>query len=147
MRKFRTMRVGTDAEILADPVQRESFEADAFKLPADDPRITRVGRWLRKSSLDELPQLWNVLGGSMSMVGIRPIEPAQLAMRRGDYQELYRRRRPGITGLWQVDGRSSVDDDGRVEFDREYITGWSVWRDVVLLVRTPLAVLHLNRGH
>jgi lipopolysaccharide/colanic/teichoic acid biosynthesis glycosyltransferase len=147
MQKFRTMRVGTDLEIQADPEQWEAFMAGGFKLAADDPRITRVGRWLRRSSLDELPQLFDVLGGSMGLVGIRPIEPAQLATRPADYRTLYCLRRPGITGLWQVSGRSSVDDDDRLRFDREYIANWSAWKDMWLLVRTPLAVLRLGRAH
>lgn len=147
MRKFRTMVVGTDREIQANPEQWAAFAANAFKLTADDPRITRVGRFLRKTSLDELPQLLDVIAGSMSLVGIRPVEPAQLATRSPDYQAMYRLRRPGITGLWQVEGRSSVDDAGRLRLDSEYMANWSVGLDLRLLMRTPFAVFHLHLAH
>lgn len=146
MRKFRTMRVGTDLEIQTDPEQWKAFSNAAFKLPADDPRITQVGRWLRKLSLDELPQLLDVLRGSMSLVGIRPLVPRELAARPDDYQALYCLRRPGITGRWQVNGRSLIDDAGRLECDREYIATWSVWNDFRLLIRTPLAVLQVHQA-
>ncbi len=145
MYKFRTMRVGTDVEIRSDPQQWAAFEAGAFKLPADDPRITRVGRWLRASSLDELPQLLNVLEGNMSAVGIRPVEPEQLRTRPADYRAVYGSRRPGITGLWQVEGRSSGDEERRLEFDRRYVDNWSIRGDLALLARTPLAVLRVRR--
>ena len=110
----------------------------------DDPRITRVGRVLRKTSLDELPQLWNVLRGEMSMVGPRPIVDAEIPKYREAY-DLYRRVKPGMSGLWQVSGRSSTSYDERVQLDTYYVRNWSVWIDLVILVRTVGAVV-FSRG-
>ena len=110
-----------------------------FKVDAD-PRITRVGRFLRRTSLDELPQLWNVFRGQMSLVGPRPPLPDEVA----GYDLWHRRRlsmKPGITGLWQVRGRRDPDFDHWVEADLEYIDSWSLWLDVQILFRTiPAAV-------
>ncbi len=110
----------------------------------DDPRITRVGRVLRKTSLDELPQLWNVLRGEMSMVGPRPIVDAEIPKYREAYN-LYRRVKPGMSGLWQVSGRSSTSYDERVQMDTYYVRNWSVWIDLVILARTVGAVA-FSRG-
>ena len=110
----------------------------------DDPRITRIGRFLRKSSLDELPQLWNVLRGEMSLVGSRPIVDAEVP-KYGEVYELYRRIRPGISGLWQVSGRSNTSYSKRVAMDSYYVRNWSFWLDVILLIRTVKIVL-LGRG-
>ncbi len=110
----------------------------------DDPRITRVGRVLRKTSLDELPQLWNVLRGEMSMVGPRPIVDAEVPKYREAY-DLYRRVKPGMSGLWQVSGRSSTSYDERVQMDTYYVRNWSVWIDLVILARTVGAVI-FSRG-
>ncbi len=144
--KFRTMH--TNAEQLLDeflqsnPDLRAEWEQN-FKL-RDDPRVTRVGRFLRKTSLDELPQLWNVLRGEMSLVGPRPIVDAEIP-KYGTVYEMYRRIRPGISGLWQVSGRSDTDYGERVQLDSYYVNNWSVWLDVVILVRTVRSVL-LGRG-
>jgi lipopolysaccharide/colanic/teichoic acid biosynthesis glycosyltransferase len=145
--KFRTMRVGTHEEILADPLTRAAYESNGWKLDRDDPRITRVGRWLRRTSLDELPQLLNVLAGDMSLVGVRPILAEELAQRPIYDQQLYSSMRPGMTGLWQVGGRSTLDDVDRFELDRRYVECWSLWGDVVLLARTPAAVLQVAQAH
>jgi len=111
-----------------------------YKLTSDK-RITPVGRFLRKTSLDELPQFLNVLCGDMSLVGPRPPIPYELAA----YQTWHRRRllevKPGITGLWQVSGRSTVDFDAMVRLDLKYATSWSPWLDIKILIRTPLAVI------
>jgi lipopolysaccharide/colanic/teichoic acid biosynthesis glycosyltransferase len=111
-----------------------------YKLTGDK-RITPVGRFLRKTSLDELPQFLNVLRGEMSLVGPRPPIPYELAA----YQTWHRRRllevKPGITGLWQVTGRSTVDFDAMVRLDLRYATSWSPWLDIKILLRTPLAVI------
>ena len=136
--KFRTMV--RDAEDRLDEVRHlNERERVAFKA-TNDPRITRVGRWLRKTSIDELPQLWNVLTGTMSLVGPRPPLPHEV----GEYDIWHRRRlsmKPGITGLWQVEARSDGDFDKWVERDLVYIDGWSVWLDLKILFRTVPAVL------
>lgn len=144
--KFRTMY--TNAEQLLDeylqgnPHLRAEWE-QTFKL-RDDPRVTRIGRFLRKTSLDELPQLWNVLLGQMSLVGPRPIVDAEIA-RYGAVYELYQRIRPGISGFWQVSGRSNTSYAERVKLDAYYVHNWSVWLDLVILVRTVGSVI-LGRG-
>lgn len=145
MIKFRTMRVGTHEEVIATRASHDVYIANDFKLPHDDPRITAVGRILRKTSLDEIPQLVNVLRGDMSLVGIRPVERAQLELRPPLDQAYYRAMRPGLTGLWQIDGRSSVVPHERLALDRAYVDGWSLWADIKILARTPIAVLHLSR--
>lgn len=99
---------------------------------------------MRKTSLDELPQLWNVLRGEMSLVGPRPIVDAEIP-KYGTVYEMYRRIRPGISGLWQVSGRSDTGYGERVELDGYYVNNWSVWLDLVILVRTVRSVL-LGRG-
>lgn len=144
--KFRTMHPDADA-VLANhlyehPHLRSEWELD-HKL-REDPRVTRVGRFLRKTSLDELPQLWNVVRGQMSLVGPRPIVDAEVTKYRDAY-ELYRRVTPGITGMWQVSGRNNTSYDERVALDSYYVRSWSVWLDLVLLARTVESVL-LRKG-
>lgn len=140
--KFRTMHADADSvleEYLAkDPALREEWERN-HKL-RDDPRVTKVGRILRKTSLDELPQLWNVLVGEMSLIGPRPIVDDEIPRYKDGY-ELYRRIRPGMSGFWQVSGRSDTDYDERVGMDTYYVRNWSVWLDVVILIRTVSIVL------
>ena len=140
-------RVGTHEEILGDATSRAAYESNGWKLDRDDPRITRIGRWLRRTSLDELPQLLNVLAGDMSLVGVRPLLVDELARRPVYDQELYSSMRPGMTGLWQVGGRSTLDDVDRLELDRSYIECWSLRGDVALLARTPVAVLQVSQAH
>jgi lipopolysaccharide/colanic/teichoic acid biosynthesis glycosyltransferase len=105
-----------------------------------DPRVTRVGRWLRKTSMDELPQLWNVLRGEMSLVGPRPIVSAEIA-RYGSAFALYTQVSPGLTGLWQVSGRTHARYLRRVEFDCDYITSWTFLSDIKILLKTVSVVL------
>lgn len=140
--KFRTMCVDAKerlAELLeSDPEARAEWERD-FKLK-NDPRITRSGAFLRKTSLDELPQIFNVLKGEMSLVGPRPIIEEELA-RYGDYVADYLMVKPGITGMWQVSGRSDIDYTERVLLDSWYVRNWSVWVDIMLLYRTFAVVL------
>ncbi len=140
--KFRSMAVDSQerlAQILAlDPAAAAEWR-ETQKL-RKDPRITRIGAILRKSSLDELPQLWNVLRGDMSLIGPRPITRAEL-YRYGRDRRYYLLVRPGITGLWQVSGRSSADYDKRVQFDREYLENWSVINELKILALTIPAVL------
>ena len=140
MLKFRTMRDGADAEKSALAGLNESGDSRLFKIP-NDPRVTRTGRWLRRLSLDELPQLLNVLKGEMSLVGPRPFFLHDLA----DYERHHFERLhvlPGITGLWQVSGRSHiVDFEEVIRLDREYIENWSLLTDVRILFRTLPAAL------
>jgi lipopolysaccharide/colanic/teichoic acid biosynthesis glycosyltransferase len=135
--KFRTMVADADeslhAMLLASPALAEEFER-GFKL-GRDPRVTRVGRVLRRISLDELPQFWNVLTGDMSVVGWRPIV-SQEVRRYGDAFLLVSSLRPGITGLWQVSGRNDVSYDERVRLDVEYRTRPSLRADVSIIWRT-----------
>jgi Undecaprenyl-phosphate galactose phosphotransferase WbaP len=140
--KFRTMCEKSD-EVLRDclrndPELRNEWQEN-FKLK-NDPRVTRVGRFLRSTSLDELPQLWNVLRGEMSLVGPRPIVKAE-AERYGDQLSLLARVKPGISGLWQVSGRSDTTYADRVRLDMYYIRNWSVWLDIFILAKTCAVVL------
>jgi undecaprenyl-phosphate galactose phosphotransferase len=135
--KFRSMVLDSEtvlARTLAtDPMARAEWDKD-FKL-RKDPRVTPLGAFLRKSSLDELPQLFNVLKGEMSLVGPRPIVAAEVE-RYGQAMEEYRACKPGITGLWQVSGRNDVDYAERVELDRRYAWNWSLKGDLMILFRT-----------
>jgi len=144
--KFRTMHM--NAEHLLDKYLQDNPELQAEweqnqKL-RDDPRVTRIGWYLRKTSLDELPQLWNVFRGEMSLTGPRPIVDAEVH-KYGEVYELYRRIRPGMSGFWQVSGRSEIDYGERVAMDSYYVRNWSVWLDLMILARTAKIVL-LGRG-
>lgn len=139
MLKFRSMRTGADAELAALLAEQGTSEQPLFKIK-DDPRITGVGRILRKYSLDELPQLFNAWGGSMSLVGPRPQIAAEVAL----YSSAARRRllvRPGLTGLWQVSGRSALDWEQTVRLDLYYVENWSLLGDISILLRTVKAVI------
>jgi lipopolysaccharide/colanic/teichoic acid biosynthesis glycosyltransferase len=146
--KFRSMYVNNDHSVhrefvtkLINKEERADLKSDTVYKLTSDRRITPIGKFLRKTSLDELPQFFNVLCGDMSLVGPRPPIPYELAA----YQTWHRRRllevKPGITGLWQVTGRSTVDFDEMVRLDLRYATSWSPWLDVKILLRTPLAVI------
>ncbi len=140
--KFRTMV--REAELqLADLAGRNEADGPLFKL-RDDPRITRVGRLLRRYSLDELPQLFNVLKGEMSLVGPRPPLPTEVA-RYEDWQLDRLEVRPGITGLWQVSGRSELSFDEYVRLDLFYIENWSMLYDLFVVAKT-VPILLLPRG-
>lgn len=140
--KFRTMRADADEFLRryldAHPERAAEWQQN-HKLK-NDPRVTVVGRWLRRTSLDELPQVWNVLRGDMSMVGPRPIV-AEEAPKYGPSFVLYSQVRPGLTGLWQVSGRNDINYGRRVELDTEYIRNWSPTTDWLILFRTFGAVL------
>ena len=125
-----------------DPEAKVEWERD-FKLK-NDPRITKSGAFLRKTSLDELPQIFNVLKGEMSLVGPRPVIQEELE-RYGEYVNDYLMVKPGITGMWQVSGRSDIDYQERVLLDSWYVRNWSVWIDVVMLFKTFKVVL-LRKG-
>ena len=136
--KLRSMHVDAE-ERKKDLMAQNQMKGAIFKIK-DDPRITRVGKFLRKTSLDEFPQFWNVLKGEMSLVGTRPPTPAEVAQ----YQNWHRRRiiiKPGITGKWQVSGRNSIEDfDEIVRLDLDYIDNWNVWLDIRILLKTFLVV-------
>lgn len=142
--KFRTMRVDGDAILDAHPELKQALELDQ-KLK-NDPRITRAGRWMRKFSLDELPQLLNVLRGEMSLVGPRMISPPELA-RYGNLADELLTVKPGITGLWQVSGRSDLPRDDRVRLDMQYVRTHTVWLDIVLLLRTIPALIRARGAY
>jgi exopolysaccharide production protein ExoY len=147
MMKFRTMRADAERRLRADPELWATYVENDFKLPAGaDPRITTVGRLLRRSSLDELPQLVNVVIGQMSLVGPRPIVPEELAMYGAD-KDAYLSVKPGITGPWQVNGRSGIGYPERIALDREYATNWNFRSDLKILLQTPLAVLSRRGAH
>jgi len=144
--KFRSMVMNADAvlrETLARDPRAAAEWAAAQKLRRD-PRVTGIGQLLRKSSLDELPQLINVLKGDMSLVGPRPIIAREMA-RYGDDIAFYTSVRPGLTGLWQVSGRNDTSYGRKVLLDSHYVKNWSLWQDVAILLRTVPAVL-LRRG-
>ena len=132
------MRIDADQVLAGDPELRRRYERN-FKL-AHDPRVTRVGGFLRKYSLDELPQLWNVVQGEMSLVGPRMITKAELE-KYGPYQEIIVKIKPGITGYWQVNGRQRLSYGERVQMDMNYIRHWSLLLDLYILCRTPLKVI------
>ena len=140
--KFRSMvpnaQEALEIYLKEHPEAREEWERD-FKLK-DDPRVTKIGKFLRKTSLDELPQLWNVLMGDMSLVGPRPIVRDEI-VKYGDYINDFYLVPPGITGVWQVSGRSDTTYEERVLMDSWYVHNWSVWIDIVYLIKTVLAVV------
>ncbi|MEO1144087.1 MAG: undecaprenyl-phosphate galactose phosphotransferase WbaP [Cyanobacteria bacterium J06638_22] len=144
--KFRTMitdAANVLAKLLAEnPSARAEWEQD-FKL-RNDPRITSIGHWLRRTSFDEMPQLFNVLAGDMSLVGPRPVVRDELA-RYGDGQVYYLQVRPGLTGIWQASGRNDVDYSRRVNLDTWYVRNWNLWYDIVILAKTFWAVV-IRRG-
>jgi Undecaprenyl-phosphate galactose phosphotransferase WbaP len=140
--KLRTMRVDGDEllqkALAEDATLREEWLS--YRKLRHDPRITRVGRFLRKASLDELPQVWNVLRGEMSLVGPRPIVEEEVDT-YGQNFSLYCRVTPGLTGLWQVSGRNTVSSCDRVRLDSYYVRNWSPWLDLHILARTAKVVL------
>jgi lipopolysaccharide/colanic/teichoic acid biosynthesis glycosyltransferase len=137
MRKFRTMMQDSASVLdhhLAGNFELQKEWAEYQKLRVD-PRVTRVGRVLRKTSLDELPQLWNIIKGEMSMVGPRPYLSAQLASYEAAYS-VYVKTLPGLTGLWQVSGRNRTTLAERIAYDIYYIRNWSLWMDLYLMAKT-----------
>lgn len=146
--KFRSMYQDADKRLKtileADPALKAEFEKD-FKLK-DDPRVTPLGRFLRKTSIDELPQLFNVFRGEMALVGPRPIVKAEVAY-YGESYEIFSSVKPGITGLWQASGRSDCDYAERVALDVYYILNWSPWLDFWIVQRTVAAVLKMKGSY
>lgn len=139
--KFRSMSHGAQEDLLSDPALRAIYESNDYKIPIElDPRITRVGRLLRRSSLDELPQLFNVLTGEMSLVGPRPIVPDELKF-YGDHKRLFLSVRPGITGEWQIQGRNRIGYPDRTRIELAAIARRSIWNDLKILARSVPAVI------
>ena len=135
--KFRSMRRDADIILANDPALKFEFEQN-FKLK-NDPRLTRFGHYLRKLSLDELPQLLNVLKGQMSLVGPRMITAPETS-KYGQYKDLLLRVKPGITGYWQINGRQEVSYEERVRMDVSYVENWSLFMDLKILALTPIKV-------
>ena len=142
MYKFRTMRDGAE-EDLALVKDLNEKNGPIFKI-VNDPRLTRLGRFLRRSSMDELPQLFNVLRGEMSLVGPRPIVRDEVG-RYGKSIEFYYAAKPGLTGLWQVSGRTDTSYERRIGLDVWYVRNWTPWHDIAILLRT-IPVVFLQRG-
>jgi lipopolysaccharide/colanic/teichoic acid biosynthesis glycosyltransferase len=144
--KFRTMQHKADENLHREAIRRlwagqrlSNCPDSPYKL-TDDPRVTRVGHWLRRTSLDELPQLFNVLRGEMSIVGPRPAIPYELEHFH-DWHHKRHQVKPGITGVWQVRGRSRLDPQAMLALDVEYATNWSLWTDLKLIVLTIPTIL------
>jgi undecaprenyl-phosphate galactose phosphotransferase len=150
MYKFRTMLPNAESileEMLKDDEKRREFEI-AFKFK-DDPRITKVGKFLRKTSLDEIPQIFNVLKGEMSLIGPRPIVKKEVELYSGE--EVARQIfhvKPGVTGCWQVSGRNDVKDyQTRIDLDLYYIHNWSLWLDLVIIMRTVQILINADGAY
>jgi Undecaprenyl-phosphate galactose phosphotransferase WbaP len=146
--KFRSMVPNADevlAHLLATDADARAEWTRDFKLK-DDPRVTRVGRFIRKTSMDEFPQLWNVLMNDMSIVGPRPVVRKELDQYyTGACKAHYLSVKPGLTGLWQVSGRNDMDYSERVELDRSYVARWGLWSDFMIVMRT-VGVMFKRRG-
>ena len=147
MWKLRTMRTDADDAVhrayvtnLLTAEEPESGGISGVYKLAEDPRVTRVGAFLRRSSIDELPQLWNVLAGTMSLVGPRPALAWEAELYQPDHHERFNVK-PGVTGLWQVSGRSTVGMRTALDIDVHYANAWTVWLDIVVLAKTIPAVL------
>ena len=140
--KFRSMYQDADKRLADLFARRPDLKAEwnRTRKLKDDPRVTPVGHFLRKTSLDELPQFWNVLTGSMSLIGPRPIVDEEVRY-YGGYYEMRKRVKPGITGLWQISGRSDSDYPSRVRLDAYYIMNWSIWMDYYIFFKTVYTVL------
>lgn len=145
--KFRSMRSDAEDVLRQDPELYAEYVKNDFKLPeARDPRVTRLGAFLRRSSLDELPQLLNVLKGDMSLVGPRPIVPEEIGQ-YGAEAAVFLAVRPGVTGHWQINGRSLVGYPERAKLDIDYIVNWSLWQDLEILVKTVPRVFRSEGAH
>ena len=147
--KFRSMSMDADMQLKSweseKPELWQEYVTNNYKLK-NDPRITKIGNLIRKTSIDELPQLLNVFLGDMSIVGPRPLLPGEL-VHYDKALDLYKKVRPGITGLWQISGRSHTTFDTRISLDRWYVRNWSLWQDFVILIRTVKVVLRSDGAY
>ncbi|TAL25370.1 MAG: undecaprenyl-phosphate galactose phosphotransferase WbaP, partial [Nitrospirae bacterium] len=141
--KFRTMYkdAGKRLQELLESNEEARMEWEKFWKLKDDPRVTRIGRFLRKTSLDELPQLFNVFKGDMSLVGPRPVTQDEIDKYYKDAAELCFSVTPGITGLWQVSGRSNTSYEYRIALDSWYVRNWNLWLDIIILFKTIKVVV------
>ncbi len=143
--KFRSMVVNAEEKLKANKELYEKYLRNNYKLePHEDPRITNLGRFLRKTSLDEIPQLINVLKGEMSLVGPRPVVEEELREYR-ERKEVFLSVRPGLTGYWQVNGRSGIGYPERIDFELYYVYNQSLWLDIKIMIKTVFAVF-LKKG-
>lgn len=147
--KFRSMIVNAHSKLRTDPKYARlynEYKHNSYKL-INDPRVTRVGRFIRKHSIDEIPQLWNVIKGEMSLVGPRPYYPDELVDQQRKYPHtkdlvnIVKSAKPGITGQWQVSGRSEVNFDKRIQMDADYVRKRSLILDISILLRSPGAMI------
>ena len=142
--KFRSMYKNADEitqKLFSDPEMFAAY-SQGMKLKDNDPRVTKIGKKIRKTSIDELPQLFNVLRGEMSLVGPRPLTQSDVDLFYGDiFAKKVYSAKPGLTGIWQVSGRSDLDADFRREINCYYVHNWSVWLDITILMKTPLVVI------
>ena len=146
--KYRSMYGDAEERLRTDTRLYEAYLHNGFKVPgASDPRITPVGRFLRKTSLDELPQALCILQGTMSAVGPRPVVPEELVKLYRDKPECYLACKPGLTGLWQVSGRSHIVYEHRAQLDEAYAREWSLTGDARILLRTVPVVLSAHGAH
>jgi Undecaprenyl-phosphate galactose phosphotransferase WbaP len=146
--KFRTMHPNGDS-VLREYLEQHSEARDEWERDhklRNDPRITWIGKFLRQSSLDELPQIWNVLRGEMSLVGPRPIVAKEVS-KYGNVFKKYAAVKPGITGMWQVSGRNEVSYEERVKLDEFYIANWSPWLDVFILAKTIIVLIRRDGAY
>ena len=141
--KFRSMRIDAEDRLRRDPALYDAYLANNFKVPGHDPRLTPVGRYLRMMSVDEIPQLFNVLSGNMSLVGPRPVVPEELVL-YGDFRSAYTAVQPGVTGAWQVGGRSRVGYPERAMIDFDYVSSWSLRGDFKILLKTVPAIVRAH---
>ena len=144
MYKFRSM-VSNAEELLENLLDQNEIRGAMFKM-RDDPRITRIGKFIRKTSFDELPQLWNVIRGEMSLVGPRPPLPREVA-EYSNYDKLRSQVTPGCTGLWQVSGRNNLNFDEMLKLDLEYIEHRSLWLDIKVMLKTVKIMILPNSAY
>lgn len=145
--KFRTMMIDSEQRLRNDPILYQKYVENNYKLdPSEDPRITKLGKFLRETSLDEIPQFFNVLKGDMSIVGPRPVLNVELA-EYGDKVNKFLSVKPGVTGYWQVSGRSNVGYPERVDLELYYVDKKSVFFDIVIICKTFVSVLKKNGAY